>query len=121
MMALVSWMMNEDTREKEIWMVIRRRNREPLYIRLELFSPRGVILNLREIERDPTLVESYLQTQTQVIGHYDYVSRQIEYEWIMANQRRWNNLPHSLKNREYHTPKILRGALEKAPLYKRAM
>ena len=39
----------------------------------------------------------------------------------MACQRRWNNLPHSLKNREYHIPEILRGALERAPLYKRAM
>ena len=39
----------------------------------------------------------------------------------MANQRRWNSLPHSLKNREYHTPERLRGALERAPLYKRAM
>ena len=33
LMALVSWMMNEDTREKEIWRVMRRRNREPLHIR----------------------------------------------------------------------------------------
>ena len=39
----------------------------------------------------------------------------------MANQRRWNNLPHILKNREYHSPEILRGALERAPLYKRDM
>ena len=39
----------------------------------------------------------------------------------MASQRRWNNLPHNLKNREYHTPERLRGALEREPLYKRAM
>ena len=39
----------------------------------------------------------------------------------MASQRRWNNLPHSLKNREYHTPERLRGAFEREPLYKRAM
>ena len=39
----------------------------------------------------------------------------------MASHRRWKILPHSLKNREYHTPKILRGALEREPLYKRAM
>ena len=75
LMALVSWMMNEDTREKEIWWVMRRRNREPLHIIQEFFNPRGFILNRREIERDPTLVESYLQTQTQVIGHFDDVSR----------------------------------------------
>ena len=56
-----------------------------------------------------------------MIGHFDDVSRQIEEECIMARQRRWNNLPHSLKKREYHTPEILRGALERAPLFKRAM
>ena len=39
----------------------------------------------------------------------------------MENQRRWKNLPHSLKNREYHTIERLRGALERAPLYKRAL
>lgn len=57
-MALAYWMVNEDTREKEIWKVMGRRNREPLYIIPELFSPRGVILNDREIERDHALVES---------------------------------------------------------------
>ena len=66
LMALASWMMNEDIREKETWTFMSRRNREPLHIRPELFSPKGVILNRREIERDPTLVESYLQTQTQI-------------------------------------------------------
>ena len=39
----------------------------------------------------------------------------------MTIQRRWNNLPHSLNNMEYHTPERLRGALERAPLYKRVM
>ena len=77
LMDLVSWMMNEDTRATEIWWVMRRRNRETLHIRPELFSPRVVILNRRGIERDPPLVESYLQTQTQVIGHFHDISRQI--------------------------------------------
>ena len=110
LMALASWMINEDTRAKDIWKVMGRRNREPLYIIPEFFSPRGVILNSQEIERDPALVESYLQTQTQVIYLFDDVSRQLEDDCIMASQRRWNNLPHSLKNREYHIPEILRGA-----------
>ena len=39
----------------------------------------------------------------------------------MSSQRIWNNLPHSLNNREYHTPEIMRGALEITPLYKKAM
>ena len=33
LMALASWMTNEDTRAKDIWGVMGRRNREPLYIR----------------------------------------------------------------------------------------
>ena len=45
LMALASWIMNEDTREKEIRRVMRRINREHLHIRPELFNPRGVILN----------------------------------------------------------------------------
>ena len=39
----------------------------------------------------------------------------------MASQRRWNSIPHSLRNKEYHTLEILRGELERAPLYKRTM
>ena len=34
LMSLITWMMNEDTRAKEIWRVMGRRNR-PLYIKLE--------------------------------------------------------------------------------------
>ena len=64
LMALASWMVNEDTREKETRKVMGRRNREPFYLRPEVFSPRGVILNHREIKKDPAFVESYLQTQT---------------------------------------------------------
>ena len=75
LMALASWMTNEDTRSKEIWRVMGRRNREPLYIIPEFFNRSGVILNHREIEKDPALVDSYLQTQNQVIGHFDDVSR----------------------------------------------
>ena len=56
-----------------------------------------------------------------MIGHFDDVSRQIEEDCIMANHRRWNNLSHKVKNREYHTPEILMGALEREPSYKRAM
>ena len=104
LMALASWMVNEDNRAKEIWKVMGRRNIEPLYLRPKVFSPRRVILNHREIEKEPALVESYVQAQNQVIGNFDDVSRKIEYEFIMASQRRWNHLPHILKNKEYHTP-----------------
>ena len=75
LMALASWMMNADTREKEIWSFMGIRNKEALYIIPQFFSPRGFILNHLEIERDSTLVESYLQTQTQIICLFDDVSR----------------------------------------------
>ena len=55
------------------------------------------------------------------MAHFDDFSRFSGDECIMANQRRWNNLPHNLRNMDYHTLEILRGALERAPLYKRAM
>ena len=45
LMALASWMFNEETRAQEMRRVMRRENREPLHIREELFSPRGVINN----------------------------------------------------------------------------
>ena len=38
-------------------MVMRRENREPLHIREELFSPRGVNNNHLNIEKDLELVE----------------------------------------------------------------
>ena len=63
LMALSSRMLNEDNRAKEILKIMGRRNREPLYLRTIVFSPRGVILNHLEIEKDPPLVQSYLQTQ----------------------------------------------------------
>ena len=34
LISLASWMVNEDNRAKEIWKVMGRRNREPLYLRL---------------------------------------------------------------------------------------
>ena len=121
LMALASWMVNEETRSQDMERVIRRENREPLHIMVELFSPRGVINNHIKIERDPELAKRYLHTQAQAIAHFDDVSRLLEDEYIMASHRRWNNLPHNLGSMEYHTPERLRGALERAPLYKRAM
>jgi len=38
-----------------------------------------------------------------------------------ACQRRWNTLPYNLKIREYHSPERMRDALERTPLYKKAL
>ena len=44
-MELATWMVNEDTRAQEMKRVMKRESREPLHIKAELFSPRGVINN----------------------------------------------------------------------------
>ena len=100
---------------------MRRENREPLHIRAELFIRRGVINKHLNIEKDHALAEKYLHTQAQAMAHFDDVSRLLGDECIMATQRRWNKLSHSLRNMEYNTPEILKGALERAPLYERDM
>ena len=55
------------------------------------------------------------------MAHFDDVPRLLVDDCIMASQRRWKNLPHSIRNMEYHTLEIFRGAMERAPLYKRVM
>ena len=57
LMELASWMVNEETRAQEVRRVMRRENIEPLHIREELFSPRGVINNHIKIEKDAKLAE----------------------------------------------------------------
>jgi len=54
------------------------------------------------------------------MAHFDDVSRFLGNEFIIASQRRWNNVPHSLRKMKYHTPEILRSVIESAPLYKRS-
>ena len=121
LMALASWMVNEETRVKEMRMVMRRENIEPLHIRAEHFSPRGVINNHIKIEKYHEFEKRYLHTQSQAMNHFNDVSRLLGDECIMASQRRWNNLPHNLRNMEYHTPEILRDALEGEEFYNRAL
>ena len=41
LMALASWMTNEEAREKEVKKVMKREGKEPLKIRAELFSLEG--------------------------------------------------------------------------------
>jgi len=42
-------------------------------------------------------------------------------ESMQAFQRRWNTFPYSLKIREYHSPQRMREALNKTPMYKKAL
>lgn len=55
LIALESWMVNDETREQEMRRVMTRETREPLHIGAKLFNPRGVINNHITIEEDPKL------------------------------------------------------------------
>ena len=114
-------MVNEETRAQEMRRVMIREIIKPLHIRAEIFSPRGVINNHLNIEKDLALAERYFHTQAQSMAYFDDFSKLLGDECIMDIQRRRNNLPHILINMEYHTLEILRGALERGPLYRRVM
>jgi len=40
---------------------------------------------------------------------------------VNACMRRWNILPHSLQIREYHSPRSMKEALKRVPMYKNSM
>jgi len=120
-MALASWITNEEARVEEVKKVMRMEGKYPLRIRAELFSPREVIKNHLMIAIDANHGDKYLNTQAWEILHYDDISRLLGEECVMACQRRWNGLPLSLRNMEYHIPERLRDAIEREPFYKRAM
>ena len=121
LMALASWMTNEEARVEEVKNVMRREGKEPVQIKAEIIIPRGVINNHQMIANDASLADRYINTQAQKIAHYDDISRLLGEECVMACQRKWNGLPLSLRNLECHTSNRLRATLERAPLYKRAM
>lgn len=76
-------MVNEEAKAQEVRRVMRRENMEPLHIRAEIFSPKGVINNHLKIEKDDSLTEKYLITQAQDMAHFDDVSRFLGDECIM--------------------------------------
>jgi len=80
-----------------------------------------VISNHNIISNDAQLAPRYLVTQEHAISHFQNTLRLLGTKRQQAFQRRQNNLPHSLRIRECHFPKRLRNALERTPLYKKAM
>lgn len=80
-----------------------------------------VINNQNIISNDAKLELGYLDTQKKVICHFEETLRMLETESEHACQRRWNDMPHSLQIREYHTLERLKNALANTPLYKRAI
>lgn len=62
-----------------------------------------------------------METQEQIILHFEDTFRMLGTESFHAFQRRWHALPHSLQIKEYPSLERLRNALERTPLYKRIM
>jgi len=73
------------------------------------------------IANDLELAPRYLATQEQAVTHFEDILRLPGDESQQACQRRWGTLPYNIRIRDYHSPKRMRDALERTPLYKKAL
>ena len=64
-MALASWMIHEETRVKEVKIVLESKEKEPLYIREEQINSMAIINTHNLITNDPQLAPRYLARQEQ--------------------------------------------------------
>jgi len=81
----------------------------------------AIIITHNLITSDPHLAPRYLSTQEKEVSHFADTLRLLGDESPQACQGRWGTLPYNLKIREYHSPERMRDALERTPLYKKAM
>jgi len=121
LMALASWMSHEEVRCKEVKRELEREETDPLHIRAEQINSMVVISTHNIIANDPQLAPRYLSTQEKAVTHFEATLRFIGDESQQAFQRRWGALPYIIKIKEYHSPERMRDALERTPLYKKAM
>ena len=84
LMALTSWMTHEDARAKEVKRVMKKEEKEPLYIKEELVTPRVVIRNHGLISYDAPLAPKYLATQEQAIIHFEDTFRLLGTKCLQA-------------------------------------
>lgn len=61
--ALAYWLTHEDTRAEEVKNLMTKEEKEPLYIRSELVSPKVVIKNHNLISFNVSLAPKYIETQ----------------------------------------------------------
>lgn len=120
LIALASWMSHEEAKAKEVKRVLEREEKEFLYARAEQINSMVVISTHNIIINDPKLAPRYLATQEQAITHFEDTLRLLGDESQKSCQRRWGTLPYNLRIRENHSPEIMRDALERTPLYKKA-
>ena len=84
---------------------------ESLYMRAEHMNSMVVISTHNIIANDPQLAPRYLATQEQAVTHFEDNLRLLGDE----SKQAWKGY------REYHSPKIMRDAIERTPMYKKAL
>jgi len=94
---------------------------EPLMIRAEPAKPLALIYDHQHLAFNPQLFLDYVDKQEQAIAHFEDMERLFGNDCLHACMRRWNTLPRSLRIREYHSPKRMREANRRVPLYKHSM
>ena len=90
-------------------------------IRVKQYNLMAVISTHNLIANDPKLAPRYLVAQEQVVTHFEHMFRLLGDDSMQAFQMRWNTLPYSLKIIEYHSPHRMREALNRTPMYKKAL
>ena len=103
LMALASWMNDEESRVAEMKRILAREKNGPLLFKFEQSNPMALINTHNLIANDPQLAPKYLTTQEQEISHFEDIIPLLRDASIHAYLSRWNALPHNLKRRE-HTP-----------------
>jgi len=71
-MDLASWLTHEETRAEEVKKVMTKEQKEPLYIRVELVSPKDVNNIHSLISNDVNLAPKYIATKEKVFLHFKY-------------------------------------------------
>ena len=103
LMAMASWMSQEEKRVVEIQKMMAKELNEPLMIRAELEEPLALIYAHQHLAANPQVVPDYVDKQAQAIAHFKDMERLFGDDYIHFCMRRWNTLPHSLRIREYHS------------------
>ena len=121
LMAMASWMNQEEKKAIEIKKLIAKEKNEPLMIRAEPSDPMALISVHQLLANNPRSAPKYINEQAQDIANFEDMARLFGEDCIHACMRRWNTLPHSLQIREYHSPTRMKKALRRVPLYKHSM
>ena len=84
LMALASWMNQEESRAGHMKRTLAREKNEPLFIRVEQSNPMAIINTHNLIVNDRQLAPRYLAAQEQEISHFDNMFRLLRDDNIHA-------------------------------------